>query len=143
MKFKSLQKKKREGFTLVEMVIVVTILGTLSGIGFMKFGNVQETSRRNADYVAASNLATATNLYINEYPDEVKFDKDDTKKNIDVKTLKDKGYIIHEPKSQSEKSDFKITLSKSGEIEVSSNNKSFYPKLEESIDNDGELTETK
>ncbi|WP_442971428.1 prepilin-type N-terminal cleavage/methylation domain-containing protein, partial [Romboutsia timonensis] len=27
MKFKSLQKKKRAGFTLVEMVIVVTILG--------------------------------------------------------------------------------------------------------------------
>ena len=34
MKFKSLQKKKRAGFTLVEMVIVVTILGILSGIGF-------------------------------------------------------------------------------------------------------------
>ena len=29
MKFKSLQKKKRAGFTLVEMVIVVTILGIL------------------------------------------------------------------------------------------------------------------
>ena len=68
MKFKSLQKKKRAGFTLVEMVIVVTILGILSGIGFMKFGKVQETSRKNADYAAAANLATAANLYLLENP---------------------------------------------------------------------------
>ena len=80
MKFKSLQKKKRAGFTLVEMVIVVTILGILSGIGFMKFGNVQETSRKNADYVTAANLATATSLYISEHPKEVEIsDKDNEK----------------------------------------------------------------
>ena len=78
MKFKSLQKKKRAGFTLVEMV--VTILGILSGIGFMKFGKVQETSKKNADYVAAANLATATSLYISEHPKEVEIsDKDNEK----------------------------------------------------------------
>ena len=93
MKFKSLQKKKRAGFTLVEMVIVVTILGILSGIGFMKFGNVQETSRKNADYVAAANLATATSLYISEYPKDVEFSDEDNEKIIDVSTLKLKKYI--------------------------------------------------
>lgn len=133
MNFKSLQKKKRAGFTLVEMVIVVAILGILSGIGFMQFGNVQETSRKNADYVAASNLATATSLYISEYPEDVKFSGSDTE-TISVSTLKKKGYITHEPKSQSEGSDFSIKLLKSGEIQVSSNNKKFYPKQEESTD---------
>lgn len=128
MKFKSLQKKKRAGFTLVEMVIVVTILGILSGIGFMKFGNVQEASRKNADYVAAANLATAANLYISEYPKEVEFSNSENEKTILVSTLKEKGYINHEPESQSERSDFSIKLLKDGEIQVLSNNKTFYPK---------------
>lgn len=130
MKFKSLQKKKRVGFTLVEMVIVVTILGILSGIGFMKFGNVQETSRKNADYVAAANLATAASLYISEYPKEVEISDEDNEKDIDVKTLKSKKYINYEPKPQSEGDKFVIKLLKDGEIQVLSNNKIFYPKSE-------------
>ena len=130
MKFKSLQKKKRAGFTLVEMVIVVTILGILSGIGFMKFGNVQETSRKNADYVAAANLATAANLYISEYPKDVEFSDEDNEKIIDVSTLKLKKYINYEPKPQSEGDKFVIKLLKDGEIQVLSNNKIFYPKSE-------------
>ena len=130
MKFKSLQKKKRAGFTLVEMVIVVTILGILSGIGFMKFGNVQETSRKNADYVAAANLATATSLYISEHPKEVEISDEDNEKDIDVKTLKSKKYINYEPKPQSEGDKFVIKLLKDGEIQVLSNNKIFYPKSE-------------
>ena len=136
MKFKSLQKKKRAGFTLVEMVIVVTILGILSGIGFMKFGKVQETSRKNADYVAAANLATATSLYISEHPKEVEISDKDNEKIIDVSTLKLKKYINYEPESQSERKKFVIKLSKDGEIEVSSNDKTFYPKPEENIPDD-------
>ena len=130
MKFKSLQKKKRAGFTLVEMVIVVTILGILSGIGFMKFGNVQETSRKNADYVAAANLATATSLYISEHPKDVEFSNLDNEKDILVSTLKEEGYINYEPESQSERDKFVIKLLKDGEIQVLSNNKIFYPKSE-------------
>ena len=130
MKFKSLQKKKRAGFTLVEMVIVVTILGILSGIGFMKFGKVQETSKKNADYVAAANLATETSLYISEHPKEVEISDKDNEKIIDTSTLKSKQYINYEPKPQSEGDKFVIKLLKDGEIQVLSNNKIFYPKSE-------------
>ena len=132
MKFKSLQKKKRAGFTLVEMVIVVTILGILSGIGFMKFGNVQETSRKNADYAAAANLATAANLYLLENPNA-----DLNNKTISIEELKNKGYINFEPKSQSkgDKFEIKIKVNKDEktdnvieELFVLSKGEVFYPK---------------
>ena len=102
MNLKSFCNKKREGFTLVEMVIVVTILGILSGIGFMKFGNVQEKSRENADYIAAANLATAANLYLLENPNN-----DNT---ISMETLKEQGYINSIPKSQSQNKEFIIKI---------------------------------
>lgn len=144
MKFKSLQKKKRAGFTLVEMVIVVTILGILSGIGFMKFGNVQETSRKNADYVTAANLATAANLYLLENPNI-----DVNNKTISIDELKKEGYINSIPKSQSQNKEFVIKI-----VEVEEDGKKneelrvlcdlgnegeviFYPKLKnEEISND-------
>ena len=144
MKFKSLQKKKRAGFTLVEMVIVVTILGILSGIGFMKFGNVQETSRKNADYVTAANLATAANLYLLENPNI-----DVNNKTISIDELKKVGYINYIPKSQSQNKEFVIKI-----VEVEEDGKKneelrvlcdlgnegeviFYPKLKnEEISND-------
>lgn len=141
MKFKSLQKKRRSGFTLIEMVIVVTILGILSGIGFMQFGNVQETSRKNADYVAAANLATAANLCLGENPNIVTTDEEKNKR-ISIETLKEKGYINYIPKSQSQNKDFIIKIvdveyngNKSEELRVlceleDSKEIIFYPKSE-------------
>ncbi len=137
MKFKNLQKKKRAGFTLVEMVIVVTILGILSGLGFMKFGNVQETSRKNADYIAAANLATAANLYLLENPN-INLNN----KTISIGELKKEGYINSIPKSQSQNKEFVIKIveveedgKKSEELRVlcdleDGNEVTFYPKPE-------------
>ena len=143
MKIKNLQKKKRAGFTLVEMVLVVTILGTLSGIGFMRFGNIQETSRKNADYVAAANLATATNLYITEHPKDVEFNDSEKEKTITTGTLKEKKYINYEPKPQSVEGNFTIKVLNNGEIQVGSNGKTFYPKPKETKDKQSPLDDTK
>ena len=41
MKFESLKKKKRHGFTLVEMVIVVTILGIVILVRLLQLPNAE------------------------------------------------------------------------------------------------------
>ena len=97
-------------------------------------------TRKNADYVAAANLATAANLYLleNQINGET----------ISLETLKAKGYINSIPKSQSKGKDFIIKIveindgtEKSEELRVvcygekladgSNEEIIFYPKQEE------------
>ena len=38
--------KKRKGFTLIEMVIVITIIGILSSIAVTKYSKIQENAKK-------------------------------------------------------------------------------------------------
>ena len=71
MKLKKFKNRKRKGFTLIEMVIVITIIGILSSIAVGKYSKVQENAKLNADYATASNLATAAMLSINDGNDNI------------------------------------------------------------------------
>jgi len=55
--------KSQEGFTLVELMIVVVILGILAGVGIQQYGNVQERARRGVDQTNIKMIANAVRMY--------------------------------------------------------------------------------
>lgn len=112
--------KKEDGFTLVEMVIVMSIISIISGFGFVKLFNVQESTKLKADYVVASNIALATNLYLMDNPNS---------NSVTLQNLKDGNYIDFIPKPQSENNaEFEIDLS-GEDIKIKANGEVFYPKV--------------
>ena len=116
---KSQKLKKRKGFTLIEMVIVITMIGILSSIAVTKYSKIQENAKKNADYATAANLATAAMISIS-----------DGNTSVSPAELKKNGYIQFEPTSKSQSDGtFTVTLGESGdEVTVTIGNDVFYPK---------------
>lgn len=57
-------RQEEQGFTLVELVVVVVILGILAGVGIQQFGNVQERARESAHEANVKVLTSAAQMYI-------------------------------------------------------------------------------
>lgn len=63
--FENLRKKKK-GFTLIELIIVIAIIAILATIAIPKFGNIREDANKKVDEANAKTIAnTAAVLYEN------------------------------------------------------------------------------
>lgn len=61
---KMLNKKRKKGFTLIELIVVIAILGILAAIAIPRFGNVQDGAAKAAHNSNVATLESAANLYI-------------------------------------------------------------------------------
>lgn len=57
-KSNQLTKKKKKGFTLVELIIVIAIIAILAAIAIPKFGEIRTNANDKADKATAKNIAT-------------------------------------------------------------------------------------
>ncbi len=69
--------KRQEGFTLVELMVAVVILGILAGIGVQQYGRIQRQAQIAAHNANVRIITNAANMYImmnNKKPESIKED---------------------------------------------------------------------
>ena len=77
-------KKNRKGFTIVELVIVIAVIGILATVLVPTFGNVISDAKEKAALQEAKNIYTS---YVTEHVDEASFTTDADKLYVTVKNI--------------------------------------------------------
>lgn len=77
----------KKGFTLIELIIVIALLGVIAAIAVPRYGNVLEEAKKESDIITAQMVEKAAELYYFQNPIDTE---------ITLKDLADKDYIDSE-----------------------------------------------
>lgn len=64
IKFFTKRLNNKKGFTLIELIVVIAILGILALIAIPRFANVQKNARIDSDIATANTIVNAAKVYI-------------------------------------------------------------------------------
>lgn len=77
--------KKRKGFTLIELVVVIAILGILVAIAVPRLGGFRDNAQKSADLATARTIASAISMA--EAQNGVDTDLDDVRNHLSGVTI--------------------------------------------------------
>lgn len=77
-------RNREEGFTLVELLAVIVILGIIVAIAIPAIGNIIDNAQEDADEASVEMIESSARIYFTQNPDQ------DT---VSISTLRDEGYL--------------------------------------------------
>lgn len=115
---------KKKGFTLIELIIVIAVIGIITSIAVPNYMSYKNEAKVKADEITAQNIAIAV---------KVELSKGETPVNISsngYRKIADRYFNGVMPKSQLTNGNFIISIVDKNNITVRTTNYKLYPQFE-------------